>query len=130
MDSKSAIFVAVGSLLVMAIYSPIMNFVSAETVSHCFTIGERYICYYVFDVVKPPAIAVANCDSQGTNCQITWVQQAVETPDVKDAIKNAQIANFGRELSPDVAENSADDTDPTSNEPLKIPPKLEMPNLK
>lgn len=130
MDTKFTIFILLVSVLTTAAFTSTINFVSAETISHCFTIGDRYICYYVFDVVKPPAIAVANCDSQGTNCQITWVQQVAETPDVKDAIKNAQIANFGRELSPDVAENSADDTDPTSNEPLKMPPKLEMPNLK
>ena len=36
MDSKSGIFVAVGSLLVMAMYNPIMNFVSAAKYQ-CFS---------------------------------------------------------------------------------------------
>jgi hypothetical protein len=57
----------------------------------------------VFDEVKPPAIAVTNCDSDGTNCTVTWVQKVSETPDAKNAIKQAQIAKFGGQLSPDAA---------------------------
>ena len=50
MDSKCAIFVAVGSLLVMAMYSPIINFVSAA----------KYQCYE-FGVLGG-SICIANDD--------------------------------------------------------------------
>jgi hypothetical protein len=46
MDSKSAIFIAVGTLLVMAMYSSITNFVSAATTVECFggSSVDHYIC--------------------------------------------------------------------------------------
>jgi len=115
-------------VLTTAVFASI-NFVSASTTT-CFHFGDRYMCYFVFDEVKPPAIAVTNCDSDGTNCAVTWVQKVNVTPDAKDAIEKAQIAKFGGELSPDAADNSANDKNSTSSESLKVPPKLEMPNLK
>ena len=128
MDTKFTIFILLASVLTTAVFASI-NFVSASTTT-CFHFGDRYMCYFVFDEVKPPAIAVTNCDSDGTNCAVTWVQKVNVTPDAKDAIEKAQIAKFGGELSPDAADNSANDKNSTSSESLKVPPKLEMPNLK
>jgi hypothetical protein len=128
-DTKFTIFILLASVLTTAVFASTINFVSASTTT-CFHFGGRYLCYFVFDEVKPPAIAVTNCDNDGTNCTVTWVQKVNVTPDAKDAIEEAQIAKFGGELSPDAADNSANDKNSTSPKSLKIPPKLEMPNLK
>ena len=98
MHTNFAIFTAMGSLIVVALYCSSANFVSATT-TNCYTIGDRYICVHVFDVVKPPAIAVVNCDKDGKNCDVSWVdKQTVVTPDAKNAIKNSEIAKFGRDV--------------------------------
>ena len=113
MDSKSTIFVAVGSLLVMAIFNSITNFVSAEI--NCYSSGEKYICIFTSD--DPPATAITFCNSDGTNCKTTWLDKVPPlSPAYKAALRNLQL--------------TPDNTDPTSKEPLKEPGKLEMPDHK
>lgn len=90
MDIKFAIFVVVGTLVVMALYSTSTNFVSAET--NCYSSGEKYVC--VFTSFDPPAKAVVFCDKDGKNCAVTWLSnEKPPTTDAKNAIKNAQIKN-------------------------------------
>ena len=101
-DTKFTIFILLVTVLTTAVFASTINFVSASTTT-CFHFGGRYLCYFVFDEVKPPAIAVTNCDNDGTNCTVTWVQQVNVTPDAKNAIKQAQVTKFGGQLSPDAA---------------------------
>lgn len=120
MSVKFAFSIVVGTLAFMALYCSYTSFVSAETISHCFTIGARFMCVYVFDSVKPPIVQVANCDSNAENCEITFTREVAETPDVKDAIKDAQITKFGKELSSDSSETMTDNS-PKLN---TVPPSL------
>jgi len=127
MNAQFAIIIIIGTLLVIAFYSSSSNSVSAET--NCYTSGEKWVCIFTSD--DPPAKAVVLCDQDGKNCTVTWLdKETVVTPGVKDAIKKAEITNFGAVLSPEAADNSVDDTNSTSHESTKIPPKFEMPNLK
>jgi hypothetical protein len=96
MNAKFAIFLVIGTLVVMALYCSSTNFVSAET--NCYTSGEKYVCIFTTDSVKPPAKAVVFCDKDGKNCTVTWLSKVkVVTPEVNNAIKNAQIANLARD---------------------------------
>ena len=71
MDSKSAIFVIVGSLLVMVIYSPITKFVSAEVTSECFGQGSAttYYCVYTFTGGSTTKTWIMECSKDKTG---TW----------------------------------------------------------
>jgi len=90
MDLKYAIFIVIGTLVVIALCQSSTNFVSAET--NCYTFGQNYVC--IFTSVDPPAKALIWCDEHGQNCTVTWSSKDnVVTPEVKNAIKNAQIAN-------------------------------------
>jgi len=90
MDLKYAIFIVIGTLVVVALFYSSTNFVSAET--NCYTFGQNYVC--IFTSVDPPAKALIWCDEHGQNCTVTWSSKDnVVTPEVKNAIKNAQIAN-------------------------------------
>jgi hypothetical protein len=90
MNSNFVIFIVIASILTMAVYSSSTNFVSAET--NCYTFGENYVCIFTADSVQPPAKALIWCDKDGKNCTITWASKAnVVTPEVKNAVKNAQV---------------------------------------
>jgi hypothetical protein len=128
MNGRFAIFVVIGALVVMALYSASTNYVSAlET--NCYTFGGTYVCIHTDDSVKPPFAAITFCDD-AKNCKTTILDKADVTPEVKNSIKNAQIANLGRDSSPDNDENSPDITNSTPSEPPIEPGKLEFPNLK
>jgi len=78
----------------MAIFSSSSNFVSAET--NCYTIGEHFVC--IFTSGDPPAKALIWCDEHGKNCTITWAtKENPATPEVMNAIKNAQMAQLSPE---------------------------------
>ena len=127
MYRKYVVFVVIGALAAIIIYISSTNFVSAET--SCYTSGEKWVCVFTSD--DPPTKAVVFCDKDGKNCTVTWLSnEKPPTPDVKNAIKNAQIANLAGELSPDSAVNSTGNTNSTSVKNLKEPGKLEFPNLK
>ena len=79
----------------MALYCSSTNFVSATT--NCYTSGEHYVCIFTADSVKPPVQAFLYCDKDGKNCTITWLDKVNPvTPEVKNAIKNAQVANLAK----------------------------------
>ena len=94
MDSKSAIFIAVGSLLIMAIYSPIMNFVSAAT-SECF--GRGQAIYYCVATAKLPNgedyTILLECDSEKVSCE--KVERVQVTPPGLDQIIQNTINEVG-----------------------------------
>ena len=90
LDTKFVIFIVIGSLVVTALYCSYTNFVSAET--NCYAFGENYVCIFTADSVQPPAKALIWCDKDGKNCTITWASKVnVVTPEVKNAVKNAQV---------------------------------------
>jgi len=91
MNTKFAIFIVISTLVVMALYCSPTNFISAET--NCYTIGEHYVCIFTSNAVQPPAKALVFCDKDGKNCTVTWASKVNPvTPDVKNAITNAQTA--------------------------------------
>jgi hypothetical protein len=95
MNAKFAIFIVIGTLVVTALYCSSTNFVSATT--NCYTSGEHYVCIFTADSVKPPVQAFLYCDKDGKNCTITWLDKVNPvTPEVKNAIKNAQVANLAK----------------------------------
>ena len=51
-DTKFTIFILLSSVLTTAVFASTINFVSASTTT-CFHFGGRYLCYFVFDEVKP-----------------------------------------------------------------------------
>jgi len=103
MDSKSAIFIAVGSLLVMAIYSPIMNFVSAAT-SECFGFGQAI--YYCVATAKLPNgedyTILLECNTEKVSCE--KVERVQVTPPGLDQI----IQNTINEVGPSNPNDSKD----------------------
>ena len=101
----------------MALYSSSTNFVSAEI--NCYTSGEHYIC--IFTSEDPPAKAISYCDKDGKNCTVTWLDKVnVVTPEVKNAIKNAQIASLARD---NVTDSNDDNKVPNLQKPIS--PKFE-----
>ena len=94
MDSKSAIFIAVGSLLVMAIYSPIMNFVSAAT-SECFGFGQAI--YYCVATAKLPNgedyTILLECNTEKVSCE--KVERVQVTPPGLDQIIQDTVNEVG-----------------------------------
>jgi hypothetical protein len=105
MNAKFAMFILIGTLVVMALYCSSTNFVSAET--RCYISGEKRVCITTIDQplptqsnrdILPTAKALVLCDKDGTNCTVHWLDKvSVVTPEVKNAIKNAQIANLARD---------------------------------
>jgi hypothetical protein len=87
MDSKRAIFVAVGSLHIMAIFSPIINFVSAAT--ECFGRGQSI--YFCTAIEKLPNgedyTIVLECSCDKGTCE--KVEKVVTPPGIDQVIQNA-----------------------------------------
>lgn len=117
METKSSIFIVLGSLLVMAILSSIPNFVSAET--KCYTSGEKYICISTFDV-EPPNTVVTICDA-GTNenCTFHWLDKvSVVTPEVEALINNAQVEQLDNQETSDSPKGGIDTKGGLGDRPL------------
>lgn len=77
----------------MALYSSSINFVSAET--NCYTFGEHYVCIFTSESTNTKALVF--CDKDGKKCTVTWSSKVnVVTPEVKNAIKNAQTASLAK----------------------------------
>ena len=106
MDSKSAIFVAVGSLLVMAIFSSIMNFVSAEVTSECFGAGSAttYYCVSTFTSGDYSHTWITECSKDKTG---TWDCQTVR-PEPKPPGIDQAIQNTINEVAPSNPNDSTD----------------------
>ena len=116
MNDKFAIII-IGALSIVTSYWLFANFVSAET--NCYQWGDKNICIFTSD--DPPAKALVFCDKDGKNCTVTWSQETVVTPDVKNAIKKAEVSKFGSELSPDSATNPTNDKNSTFPKHLNKP---------
>ena len=102
----------------MALYSSSTNFVSAET--NCYTIGEHFVC--IFTNADPPAKALVFCDKDGKNCTVTWAsKENPVTPEVKNAIKNAQTAAQTANLSPESQTTNSPDMKSNSPTPPQCP---------
>lgn len=107
MDPKIAIYIITASILTMAVYSSSTNFVSAAPETNCYTFGEHYVCIYTSNNVNAPASALISCDKDGKNCTVTWLSKAnVVTPEVKTAIKNAQISRSPESQTPNSNDNT------------------------
>ena len=106
MDSKCAIFVAVGSLLIMAIFSSIMNFVSAEVTSECFgrTGATTYYCVSTFTGGGTTLTWITECsqDKDGN-----WDCHALGPKPKPPGIDQA-IANTVNEVGPSNPNDSKD----------------------
>jgi hypothetical protein len=87
MDSKSAIFVIVGTLFVMAIYSPITNFVSAVKYE-CFG-GDKVDHYYCVLTRDDGTISVDECirNEEGIS-ECTTLNPKPTPPGIEQAIQD------------------------------------------
>lgn len=105
MDSKSAIFVAVGSLPVMAIFSPIMNFVSAEVTSECFGAGSAgtYYCVNTFTGGDTTKTWITECSKDKTGTWDCQLGPKPKPPGIDQAIQNTI-----NEVGPSNPNNSKD----------------------
>ena len=106
MDSKSAILLVLGSLLAMAIYGPIMNFVSAEVTSECFGEGSAgtFYCVYTFTGGGTTKTWIMECSKDKTG---TWDCQNLPLKPKPSGIDQA-IANTVNELTPSNPNDSKD----------------------
>jgi hypothetical protein len=103
MESKSAIFVAVGSLLVMAIFSSITNFVSAETTTECYggLNDGVYLCVHNRDGEISIMMCTDKGGSDGWNCEML-------RPKAIPAGIDQAIANTINEVGPSNPNDSKD----------------------